>query len=376
MAFAGVVLCASVTGVLGLIAAPSEQAGKLAGPLRIKLVGQSLIRADTRSYEPLAVEQAKSYLAGADVVFTNLEVAVAAPGVPVTKENPDDMVYSPDVIDTLKAMGFNLLALGNNHSMEFGKEGLFSTIAEVEKRGIPHAGTGKNSEEAAAPAYLKTPAGTVALVGMATLGAQLTKDKWATADRPGVNYLELRQDGTLNPADKARILRAVKEAVARAQFVIVYHHNHYWGEPLAADTLPGPPKRERKVNRFDTAPWVVAWARQLHLQPDGRIRALRAARLLRRGLRGRVRRRHTEGGQVQAARAVDGRHAGEAPRRALPGARGRSRRHPRATRRHLAPTTRHRDARPGNVGGSGPPIGASGALHTCPIAEEVRRETA
>jgi len=263
MAFAGVVLCASVTGVLGLIAAPSEQAGKLAGPLRIKLVGQSLIRADTRSYEPLAVEQAKSYLAGADVVFTNLEVAVAAPGVPVTKENPDDMVYSPDVIDTLKAMGFNLLALGNNHSMEFGKEGLFSTIAEVEKRGIPHAGTGKNSEEAAAPAYLKTPAGTVALVGMATLGAQLTKDKWATADRPGVNYLELRQDGTLNPADKARILRAVKEAVARAQFVIVYHHNHYWGEPLAADTLPGPPKRERKVNRFDTAPWVVAWAREL-----------------------------------------------------------------------------------------------------------------
>src|SRR5260370_14602804 len=45
--------------------------------LRIALVGQALIHEDLRRVAPLSVEQAKGYLEGADVRFTNLETAVA-----------------------------------------------------------------------------------------------------------------------------------------------------------------------------------------------------------------------------------------------------------------------------------------------------------
>ncbi len=56
--------------------------------LRIALVGQALIHEDLRRIAPLAVEQAKSYLKGADVRFTNLETAVAPMGVAVELRPP------------------------------------------------------------------------------------------------------------------------------------------------------------------------------------------------------------------------------------------------------------------------------------------------
>jgi hypothetical protein len=50
-----------------------------------------------------------------------------------------------------------------------------------------------------APGFVETAAGRVALIGLASGGSQLTPDTWAAADHAGVNFLELRKDGTLNP---------------------------------------------------------------------------------------------------------------------------------------------------------------------------------
>jgi hypothetical protein len=74
----------------------------------------------------------------------------------------------PAALDALKALGFNLLSLSNNHAFDMQAAGIRNTIAEANRRQIVHAGIGNTLAEASAPAYLKTPKGTIALVSSAS----------------------------------------------------------------------------------------------------------------------------------------------------------------------------------------------------------------
>lgn len=229
--------------------------------LRIALVGQALIHEDLRRVAPLAVQQAKSYLEGADVRFTNLETGVVPADMVIEPRAESVVRTGPEVLEALKDMGFNMLAMSNNHAWDFGANGLLAAITEVSRYGFAHAGTGADADAAAAPGYLDTAAGRVALVGMASGASQLeSPSTWAGVGRPGVNYLDVRGDGTLNPEQKARILGAVREAARRAPFVIAYQHSHIWGD---ATGIEAPPSRQTKVKRFDTPAWMVAWAHEL-----------------------------------------------------------------------------------------------------------------
>ena len=60
------------------------------------------------------------------------------------------------------------MALSDNHAFDLKVPGIQNTLREVKSRNIAHAGIGNNVEEAAAPGYLHTPKGTVALVAMAS----------------------------------------------------------------------------------------------------------------------------------------------------------------------------------------------------------------
>jgi poly-gamma-glutamate synthesis protein (capsule biosynthesis protein) len=229
--------------------------------LKVALVGQSLIHEDLRKVAALSVDQAKAYLQGNDVRFTNLETALAPAGVAVEPRTATTHKTDPVVLDALKDMGFNMLSMSNNHAWDMGAKGLVAAIGEVEKHGFAHAGTGADITAAASAGYLDTPAGKVALIGMASGANQLSNpETWAAPGRPGVNYLNLRADGTLDPEQKARILSAVREAAKKAKYVIVYQHTHFWGE---ATGIAAPPKRETKVNRFTTPAWQVAWTHEL-----------------------------------------------------------------------------------------------------------------
>lgn len=258
----GLALFGVVVGSLALpVAAPQTPATPAASRgLRVALVGQALIHDDLRSLVPESVAQARKYLAGVEVAFTNLEAAVAPAGAAIKPRADTVVAVSPDVIDCLKEMGFNLLSLANNHAADLGEGGIAITREEVRRRGLAVAGTGANAAEAAGAGYLDTPAGKVALVAMASGASQLTPSTWAGPDHPGVNFLELKPDGTLNVEQKGRILEAVRAAARQATFVIVYQHSHYWGESRGVD---GPPGRERRVDRFDTPAWMEAWAREL-----------------------------------------------------------------------------------------------------------------
>src|SRR5580704_10114108 len=187
----------AIVCLLVALGLPNRAAGQTASvpgsTLRIALVGQALIHEDLRRVAPMAVEQAKSYLRGNDVRFTNLETAIAPKNMATEPRSPSVHPAGPDVLDALKAMGFNMLSMANNHAWDLGAKGLLTGIGEVEKHGFAHAGTGADADAAAAAGYLDTPAGKVALVAMASGASQLAKpDTWAAPGHPGVNYLDLR----------------------------------------------------------------------------------------------------------------------------------------------------------------------------------------
>ena len=66
---------------LGLSVASLLFAGEAdRGDVRVMLVGQALVKKDLRVVVPESVTQARGYLGGADVVFTNLEATIAPVG--------------------------------------------------------------------------------------------------------------------------------------------------------------------------------------------------------------------------------------------------------------------------------------------------------
>jgi len=233
-------------------------------PLTIVLTGQSMLRSDLRSTKPAAVSDIKGLLNG-DVIFTNLEAAVAEPGQ--TIQEGRGFLTPPEALDALVAMGVNLLALSGNHAFDLKETGVENTVRELDRRHLAHAGTGHTLAEAAAPVYLRTPQGTVALVasasGLIAAGAR------ATPDHPGVNELRIRAGDRTNaatedlpglapntpePEDARRILQSIREARQHADMVIVYQHNHVFGaRSFATIFTEGMPER-LAPNR-----WLVKW---------------------------------------------------------------------------------------------------------------------
>ncbi len=204
--------------------------------ITITLTGQSMIRSDIRATAPAAVSVIQGLLKG-DVVFTNLESAVAERGETIHEGR--GFLTPPEALDSLKTFGFNLLSLSGNHAFDLKVTGVQNTIREADSRKMVHAGTGNNLAEAAAPAYLHTPKGTIALIASAS--GLIPAGGSATAGRPGVNELRVEAGGkeneatsdlpgapanTPNTEDSQRILQSIREAREHADLVIVYQHNH------------------------------------------------------------------------------------------------------------------------------------------------------
>jgi poly-gamma-glutamate capsule biosynthesis protein CapA/YwtB (metallophosphatase superfamily) len=232
--------------------------------ITIVLTGQSMIRSDLRTTKPAAVPTIKALLGG-DVMFTNLEAAIAQPGE--TAQEGRGFLTPPQALDALTAMGFNLLALSGNHAFDLKGTGIRNTLREAARRNIVHAGTGNDLAEASGAAYLQTSKGTIALIASAS--GLIAPGGRATADRPGVNELRVKAGDRDNeatedlpgapgnvpyPEDAARILQSIRDARPRADVVIVYQHNHVFAN-LAFSTM----FTEGRPERLAPNPWLVKW---------------------------------------------------------------------------------------------------------------------
>jgi poly-gamma-glutamate synthesis protein (capsule biosynthesis protein) len=255
---------ACLAAVIAIACIAGAAARPQSAEITITLAGQSMIRSDIRETSPAAVPIIQGLLKG-DVLFTNLEAAIAEKGETVHEGR--GFLTPPEALDALQTFGFNLLSLSGNHAFDLKVTGIQNTLRETDRRKIIHAGTGNNAAEAVAPGYLHTPKGTIALIASAS--GLIAPGGRATADRPGVNELRVEAGdqeneatvdlpgapaNTPNPEDSRRILQSIREARQHADLVIVYQHNHVFSNHSFATVFT-----EGLDERLAPNEWLKKW---------------------------------------------------------------------------------------------------------------------
>ncbi|MER8486543.1 CapA family protein [Mesorhizobium sp. M1322] len=169
-------------------------------------VGDLIVsRAVTKSQD-LAFGEVVKILHDADVTFGNLEVNIfdirSFNGHPQAEYGGAYHLSLPEVGPDLKGMGFNLLGRANNHSLDWGVEGMRETSRVLDQNGIIHAGVGENLAQAGAARFFETARGRVALVSCASTFKPMGRagDPAGEAPgRPGLNALRLAQSIVVSP---------------------------------------------------------------------------------------------------------------------------------------------------------------------------------
>lgn len=166
------------------------------------------------------------FIKEADISITNLESPLIEDGKPIAKTGPN--LKAPlKSIEALKFAGFDMVTLANNHMMDYGKEGLFSTIQACEKNNIKHIGAGANNEEAKRIVYFEAKGHRIAFINCC-------ENEWSTThgETPGCN-----------PLDEVGLFYQIQDAKAKAdQVILIIHGGH--------ETYEYPSPRMKKLYRW------------------------------------------------------------------------------------------------------------------------------
>jgi poly-gamma-glutamate capsule biosynthesis protein CapA/YwtB (metallophosphatase superfamily) len=162
-------------------------------------------------------------LRGTSVAFGNLETTIFDPqtfaGSPYSWDGDWTNASVPAVAGDLRNMGFDIVGRANNHSQDWGVEGMRETAKWLDHAGIAHAGAGESHRMARAPAYFESPLGRIGLVSIASTFRPTSESlpPAATAPgRPGLSALRVRETVA---APKPAV-----EALARAQCALYGRH--------------------------------------------------------------------------------------------------------------------------------------------------------
>jgi poly-gamma-glutamate synthesis protein (capsule biosynthesis protein) len=168
-----------------------DLAMKITTPFTVASVGDVMVKRPASMLADPAFQSAFRIIRDADIGVGNMEGNLA--DIPRFEGPLRGMMGSREVAADLKAMGFDLMSRANNHVFDSEAEGMFSTIEQLDAAGIAHAGTGKNLEDARAPAYLDTPEGRVAIIGVHSVhssrGLEATSQVGNIGGKPGLNPL-------------------------------------------------------------------------------------------------------------------------------------------------------------------------------------------
>lgn len=162
---------------------------------------------------------------------------------------------NPAATRVLKNMHADIWCVGNNHTMDAGKEGVVSTKKIARELGCLTIGAGLNEAEASEPIYLDE-AGGIGMFGVAYMAECIP----ATATEPGI----FRWD------DMDYIKRRIDEVKAKCRWCVVVSHG---GEEFTS--MPSPYTRDRYLRYLELGADVVV-AHHPHvpenyeLFPDGK----------------------------------------------------------------------------------------------------------
>jgi poly-gamma-glutamate synthesis protein (capsule biosynthesis protein) len=183
-----------------------------------------------------------------DLSIVNLECAATTIGRPVSKA----FTFNCDIgaLDVMATAGVEVANLANNHSADWGRDGLLETRRNVLAAGVAPVGVGADAAQAHEPALFDINGWKVAVLGFG--GVVPWADWLATDTTPGM------ADGDTIPTMVAAVERA--DEVADLVFVTIH-----WGVEL--DTTPRPDDVERARAMIDAGADAVFGHHPHRLQP-------------------------------------------------------------------------------------------------------------
>ncbi len=194
-----------------------------AGDFCAQLRNEALI---LNSHFDLLFNDIKSELDKSDLNVVDLESPLVVNGKPIHKTGPHLKAH-PDSVKALKYANIGLVAMANNHIMDYGDVGLLETIKHCSQAGIATFGVGRNLSEARKPFSTTIKDKRIAILNF-------TENEWCNTHG---------NEAGANPLDIIKNYRDIKQAKDQHDFVIVVFHGgneHY--------ELPSP--RLKELFRF------------------------------------------------------------------------------------------------------------------------------
>lgn len=152
-------------------------------------------------------------LSSVDYRLFNLEVPLTDVISPIDKCGPN-LIAPTATVAGIKAIGADLVTIANNHILDQGKQGLFSTMKTLQENKIAYVGAGENLETAKKPFVLERDGHRIGVYAC-------TEHEFSIADtdRPGANPFE--------PLESLDHIAALKQ---QTDYIIVLYHGgkeHY-----------------------------------------------------------------------------------------------------------------------------------------------------
>lgn len=157
--------------------------------------------------------EAKEILSAADITAGNLESAITNRGSEA-KDKQYLFRAPPETLPAIKEAGFDYLSLANNHTLDYGWEGLQDTMDYLDDAELQHSGSGNDDREAFTPAYIERKGMTVAIISVTRV---VPVTEWK-ADR--------NHAGVAEAYSTDRTVTAIEAAKENADLVVVMVH---WG---------------------------------------------------------------------------------------------------------------------------------------------------
>jgi len=155
----------------------------------------------------------KKVLEKADITLGNLECPITSGGTPALKRPIITFKADPKSAEAIKKAGFDVLNLANNHTMDYGIEGIINTMNTLDYADINFIGAGLNYKEARKPSYIQKKGCRIGFLGYSVF--------------PPEGYISLADTPDVAKVDVDTLEDEVKSAKENCDFLIVSFH---WGK--------------------------------------------------------------------------------------------------------------------------------------------------
>jgi poly-gamma-glutamate capsule biosynthesis protein CapA/YwtB (metallophosphatase superfamily) len=215
------------TLALAAVVSAADGAWKWSGPRNDKAVSLLIIGdidIQRRADPTTAFAHLRDTMNAADVVYANLEGMLVKPQGPEI-DIPDKRGWrhpGPEGVIALKSANVKVVGVANN--VAYDRANIMETIKVLDANGVAHTGGGANIEAAHEPAIVERKG---VKIGFLQYTARWYQDdeQLATATEPGVAKIASRDGVTIDQADLDRVRADIRKLRAKADIVVVSHHN-------------------------------------------------------------------------------------------------------------------------------------------------------